>query len=478
MSGDSRRIIGAANPRALAELRAGREIEWSKEADGGEKLIAQLLDMPLRQVVDPKHGSAIYAGVPLHFGPGRSSVQVDPEADVRRLFETTPRATELLRHDLISDAVLKSDGVSLHQLSAQTADSLAEALRKVSPVGQQVAGSVQVQRAAELSTADRLNQLASATFVEAGKALGRLDRDYLILPPGWLQELLSDLDFGMHGEFFVDGPTATSPVQGALGDCWLIAAMASVAWTHSQLISERTRRENIVGAVDPGDADLFFELTDVLTIPVLFFTITIPFVFKLWIGERLPQSAGGGAIYARSSVAGENWPAEIEKAVAVWRSGGNADYPRSSDYAHLNGGDPAWAVHILMGGQPWYHWADADDTWSTIRAHCSGQRTSDPLVAWTWGSSDDSPNKVDYGDAQIVANHAYSILGTWETNNRQYVILRNPWGWYEATLNTHAGTWTTPESWGNANLTLPGNGVFALEIHTFREYFMGFGGAS
>ena len=59
---------------------------------------------------------------------------------------------------------------------------------------------------------------------------------------------------------------------------WLIAAMASVAWTHSQLISERARRENIVGAVDPGDADLFFELTDVLTIPVLFFTITIPFV--------------------------------------------------------------------------------------------------------------------------------------------------------------------------------------------------------
>ena len=73
----------------------------------------------------------------------------------------------------------------------------------------------------------------------------------------------------------------------------------------------------------------------------------------------------------RSSVAGENWPAEIEKAVAVWRSGGNADYPRSSDYAHLNGGDPAWAVHVLKGGQPWYHWADADDTWSTIRSHCS-----------------------------------------------------------------------------------------------------------
>jgi hypothetical protein len=46
MSGDSRRIIGVANPRALAELRAGRQIDWSAEEDGGAKLIAQLLDMP------------------------------------------------------------------------------------------------------------------------------------------------------------------------------------------------------------------------------------------------------------------------------------------------------------------------------------------------------------------------------------------------------------------------------------------------
>jgi hypothetical protein len=478
MSGDSRRIIGAANPRALAELRAGRAIDWSNEEDGGQKLIGQLLDMPMHHIVDPKHGSPIYAGVPLQFGGSRGQLPVDPSVDLRRLFETTPRATELLRHDLLSDAALKGDGTSIHQLSAQTADTLSEALRKVSAGAERVAEPIHVQRAAELSTAARLTDLASATFVESGKDLGRLDRDYLILPPEWLHLLLSDLDFAMTGEFFVDGPTATSPVQGGLGDCWLIAAMASVAWTHSQLISERTRRENLTGDVDAGDADLYFEFTDKITIPVLFFTVDIPFVFKLWTGERLPQSAGGGAIYARSSVAGETWPAEIEKAAAVWRSGGDPDYPRSSDYAHLNGGDPAWAVHILMGGAPWYHWADATDTWSTIRAHCSGQRTTDALVAWTWGSSDDSPNKVDYGGANIVANHAYSILGTWETNNRQYVVLRNPWGWYEATLNTHGGTWSTPESWGNANLVLPGNGVFALEIHTFREYFMGFGGAS
>jgi hypothetical protein len=85
---------------------------------------------------------------------------------------------------------------------------------------------------------------------------------------------------------------------------------------------------------------------------------------------------------------------------------------------------------------------------------------------------------VDYGGAHLVANHAYSILGTWETNKRQYLILRNPWGWYEGTLNTLAGGWSTQESWGTATLTLPGSGVFALEIHTFRDYFMGFGGSA
>lgn len=195
------------------------------------------------------------------------------------------------------------------------------------------------------------------------------------------------------------------------------------------------------------------------------------------MGSRSLQAAGGGYIYARSSVDGETWPADLEEAVAVWRSGGNTDFPDSADYGHLNGGDPAWAVHILVGGAPWYHWADADDTWSTIQPNCSGGRTFKPLVAWTWGSSDDSPNKVDYGGAHLVANHAYSILGTWETNNRQYVVLRNPWGTYEGTLNTFAGGWSTEESWGTATLTLPGSGVFALEIHTFREYFMGFGGS-
>jgi hypothetical protein len=477
MPGDSRRDVGAASPRALAELRAGRRIDWSSENE--PKQLEQMLGVPYKQLFDPKFGSPIYAGVPLDFSHHRCPVQVDGSTDINKLFDQTPHSRILVEHGLVSKSVLSSPTTNVRLFAAGIADQIGRDLQALNEHCHRQADPQQGRRAAELAVAGRLTELSQATLVEAGKSLGRLDREYVIILP-WLH--LSDLNFGLPGEYFVQAPTATSPVQGGLGDCWLIAALASVSWTRPELMAERIRRENPTGDVesagdkDSGHADFRFDFTDVLTIPLGFITLTIPFTFPIWVGEGVPQS-GGGYIYARSSVAGELWPAVIEKAVAVWRSGGNADLPSSADYGHLNGGDAAWACHILTGGSAWYHWADADDTWSTIQSHCSNARATSPLVAWTWGSSDDSPNKVDYAGANLVANHAYSILGTWETNKRQYIVLRNPWGYHEGTLNVATGTWSTQEAWGTASLALPGSGVFALEIHTFREYFMGFGGA-
>jgi hypothetical protein len=476
MAGDSRRIIGAANPFALAELRAGRRIDW--QGEGVDKMLAQLLDLPTERLMDPKFGSPIYAGVPLDFSRSRCPAAPDPATLLPALFAETPRAAELVDLRLVSDSILHAPPTNVRRLAADTAEQLATDLKGIAAPCQRQANREHLHRSSELQVASRLIQLSGATLVKPGTTLERLDRDFVIINPDWFRHVLSDLNFGLPGEYFVDAPTATSPVQGALADCWLIAAMASVAWTRPELVSERVRRTNPTGDVDAGSADFRFDFTDVLTISLGFITIQVPYVFPVWVGEQVPQAAWGGYLYARSSVAGETWPADLEKSVAVWRSGGNPDFPNSADYGHLNGGDPAWAVHILIGGAPWYHWADADDTWSIIQSNSSAGRTTTPLVAWTWGSSDDSPKKEDYGGAHLVANHAYSILGTWETNRRQYVVLRNPWGTYEGTLNTFAGGWSTQESWGTATLTLPGSGVFALEIHTFRDYFMGFGGSA
>lgn len=475
MSGVPRRNVGAASPRALAELRAGRAIDWEHEDE--PKLLEQLLDLPANKLYDPKFGSPIYSGVPLDFSHQRCPVAVDTTTDIRRIFEETPQAPMLVEKGLVSNSVLQQPPTNLRLFSAEMADRLVQQLQSMETVSDQKAGPRETARFTEMSVASRLADVSEAKLVEPAQPLGKLDRKYLILPPDWLRLILSDLSYGNPGEYFIDAPTAISPVQGALGDCWLIAAMSAVSWTNPELFGERVRREAIAGDVDTAKVDMLFDLTDVLTISIPpFFKITIPYTFAEWIGPEVPQYNGGGYIYARSSVAGETWPAVVEKAVAVWRSGSSPDYPYSADYGHLNGGDPAWACHILTGRNQWYHWADADDTWSTIQSHCSSNRAKTPMTAWTWGSSDDSPKKVDYAGAGLVANHAYTILGTWETNKRQYVVLRNPWGYAEGTLNTHAGSWSTTEPWGAAPLTLPGNGVFALEIHTFRDYYMGFGG--
>lgn len=474
MSGTSRREVGAANPRALAELRAGRKIDWS--AEDTPKLLTELLDTPYEQLFDPKFAGPVYAGVLLDFSHRRCPVQVNPRTDVHKLFDETRQARALLENGLISDSVLKGPATNVRLFSAEAADRMARDLQSLDEPCRRTASAKETQRATEIAVASRLLELDQAKLVKPRHTLGKLDREFVVLRPDWLLSALSDLQFSIPGEYFVDAPTATSPVQGALADCWLIAAMASVSWTRPELIAARVRRQDLSGDVDSGHADFRFDFADVLAIPLGFITLTIPFVFPVWVGLRVPRASGSGYIYARSSVADEMWPAVIEKAFAVWRSGGDPHYPTSADYGHLNYGDPVWACHVLTGEAAWYRSADADDTWSTIAAHCSGNRASSPLVAWTWGSSDDSPNKVDYAGANLVANHAYSILGKWETNQRQYVVLRNPWGWCEGTLNTHSGSWSTQEPWGSATLELPGSGAFALELHVFREYFAGFGG--
>ena len=104
------------------------------------------------------------------------------------------------------------------------------------------------------------------------------------------------------------------------------------------------------------------------------------------------------------------------------------------------------------------------------------------MVAWTYSSGDKSPDKVKYSDANLAANHAYSILGWQYANNQKYVVLRNPWGWKEASLNVDIGNWVAwdapyyggPGFWRVINMAT-NDGIFALRVDTFKKYFAGLG---
>jgi hypothetical protein len=188
------------------------------------------------------------------------------------------------------------------------------------------------------------------------------------------------------------------------------------------------------------------------------------------------MNSGGGLIYARSSEAGETWPAIYEKAFAKLKTGITGDHP---DILATAWGDCVWATAQLTGGKREYHDTagnTADKLWDLVRANSLSRRTFNPMTAWTYSSGDAAPKKVVYADANVVGSHCYTILGWDYRDGRKYIILRNPWGNTEATVQTLAGTaWLWDVSWWRPIDLAVVDGTFAVEASAFKQYWAGLG---
>jgi hypothetical protein len=118
----------------------------------------------------------------------------------------------------------------------------------------------------------------------------------------------------------------------------------------------------------------------------------------------------------------------------------------------------------------------ADVLWDTVRSHSLSYRTIRPMTAWTYGSGESSPDGVEYAEANLVASHAYSVLGWAYANGRKYIVLRNPWGNTEATYGELGGTIMMHDvSWWRPITLANPDGVFALRADVFKSYFAGMG---
>jgi hypothetical protein len=119
------------------------------------------------------------------------------------------------------------------------------------------------------------------------------------------------------------------------------------------------------------------------------------------------------------------------------------------------------------------------DIWTAVRSNCRGSWTFNPMAACTYASSAAAPTPIDYDTSGLVAWHCYAILGWQYVNGTQYIVLRNPWGYQEATLNVDTGPWTSFDQFDGGDvvgtLSLPENGVFALAADTFQQYFESYG---
>ncbi|GAB1607463.1 calpain-9-like isoform X4 [Argonauta hians] len=207
-------------------------------------------------------------------------------------------------------------------------------------------------------------------------------------------------------KFFVGGATRFDVKQGELGDCWLLAAVASL-----------TIDQKLLFRVVPLGQDFEDNYTGC-------------FRFRLWhqgdwtevvVDDRIPTSYGQ-VIYMHSADKNEFWSALLEKAYAKMNGG----------YEALKGGNSSEAMEDFTGGvTEMFDLREAPNNLFQIMMKAF-QRSS--LMGC---SIDADPNQLEAKLSNgLICGHAYSItcckFVEIETPNKKgkipMVRIRNPWG--------------------------------------------------
>lgn len=230
------------------------------------------------------------------------------------------------------------------------------------------------------------------------------------------------------GKLFVDGVSYDDVVQGSIGDCYLAAALSSVAHADPKLI------ENAIKDNGDGTFDVRFFEAQGYSGPMKAVTITID-------GD-LPTNGTQSTKYAKARDGKELWPALIEKAYASWKGGYEAIG---------NGGIAGDVTQALSGKRAGYtntKFANGDAVFRQIQ---EGAKSHRPMAAGTHGKD----SGVDYTGSGVYAWHMYTVLGAVEEGGAKYVQLRNPWGSSE-----HGSDGKN-------------DGIFKMEMSTFLKLYQG-----
>jgi hypothetical protein len=240
-----------------------------------------------------------------------------------------------------------------------------------------------------------------------------------------------------------NGVQASDVRQGAIGDCYLVAALAAVANSNPKAIQDAIK--------DNRDG-----------------TYTVRFYEVGWGGSKsetkvtvdadLPANYGSPA-YAKSTekVDGkpnmELWPSLLEKAYAQWKGSYNA-------IGH--GGVSGDVMEALTGNRSQYSRTSGggDALWDKVKKAAEAKK---PMTA---GSGDKDDPKYKDPKAGVYGWHAYTVLNAYEKKEGdktvKYVTLRNPWAVRRRSSDAAAVGDTTNDTAG---------GVFDLTWDEFRRLY-------
>lgn len=199
--------------------------------------------------------------------------------------------------------------------------------------------------------------------------------------------------------FGTAGPVSTDPVQGGIGDCYLIAAMVEVAKDQPGLIASMFT-DNGNGTVGvrmyaPGGKPVYFT-----------------------VNGQVPANG-----WTAGTANGSLWTTLLEKAFVAWR---NEVHGNAYTYDAINGGwsDGLTAITGKAGTNYISAYTASQTAWDTtvknavIAALQAGQEV-------LFGSFIDDKDAAN-GKTDLVSDHEFAVTG-FDTATGNF-ILQNPWG--------------------------------------------------
>ncbi|XP_012586280.1 PREDICTED: calpain-9 [Condylura cristata] len=251
-------------------------------------------------------------------------------------------------------------------------------------------------------------------------------------------------------EFILGGATRTDICQGELGDCWLLAAIASLTLNKKALVR-----------VVPHDQNFGSDYAGI-------------FHFQFWqhsewldvvIDDRLPTFRDR-LIFLHSADHNEFWSALLEKAYAKL----------NGSYEALKGGSTIEAMEDFTGG--------VAETFTTKEAPENFYEILEKALKWGSlvgcsihvGNTAESEARTPSG---LIKGHAYTVTGIDQVNfqgrKTEMIRVRNPWGHVEWN-----GSWSDSSSeWRSVSLaeqkrlchTALDDGEFWMAFADFKAHF-------
>lgn len=425
--------IGAINPYALTETLLGRKIDWSKKSS--IKIMEDTLETDYSELFDMKFNSPIFAGLKLNKDNMPEPLKAS-EIKIRKLEDSeTPDMSRLKKLSELKKLGIKNLSDIKVKSSLINKDAL-ELKLDISNLSRTLSKSVLSE------------SLASIVLNKSGAS----SKEWTPQNGVWVDK----------GDFFNDVVEYSDPIQGAVANCYFIAALNAVAWADPYKIVHRNRA-TATGETKRVSAIQFYSKGGGKDAPTKLIEVS---------DKTVVNASNNNWIYCRSNDNNEIYPALYEKAFAKWITKTNSDKP---DITKTAWGNCVKATAQLNNKKPHYYNTKnrtGSEMYSIVRKNSRSRKTIHPMTAWTYGSSDKT-----YTGTNVVASHCYTVLGWAFNRGKKYIVLRNPWGRTEpAGFNTYQGliSFFDGSFWRPIN-TIGNDGVFALEANSFKSLFAGLG---